>query len=261
MRAVQELAALIRERGPAVVLTGAGMSTESGIPDFRSAGGLWERVDPYAVASIDAFRRDPLTVWRWYGPRIGRLVAASPNEGHLALVQLERSGHVRALATQNIDALHSRAGSAEVIELHGSIRRFDCLRCGVTETLDGVLAQLGEGREAPLCPACGAVLKPGVVMFGEPLPPDAMACAERLCRETDLLLVLGSSLEVWPVAGLPGETLRAGGGLAIVSLGETSYDDDATLVVREQAGRLMRGVASLLAPDGGGAGAETAAVV
>jgi NAD-dependent deacetylase len=258
--AAEELASLIRKRGPAVVLSGAGMSTESGIPDFRSAGGLWQQVDPYEVASIDAFRRDPLTVWRWYGPRIGRLVAASPNEGHLALVELERSGHVRAIATQNIDALHSRAGSAEVIELHGSIRRFVCLRCGGAETLDGVLAQLGE-REAPVCPACGAILKPGVVMFGELLPADAMARAERLCRETGLLLVLGSSLEVWPVAGLPGDTLRAGGALAIVSLGETPYDGDATLVVREKAGRVMRGVASLLAPGDGGGGAETAAVV
>lgn len=119
MPAAEELASLIRERGPAVVLSGAGMSTESGIPDFRSAGGLWAQVDPYEVASIDAFRHDPLHVWRWYGPRVGMLAAAEPNEGHLALAELERDGHVTAVATQNIDALHTRAGSVDVLELHG----------------------------------------------------------------------------------------------------------------------------------------------
>jgi NAD-dependent SIR2 family protein deacetylase len=163
--AADELASLIRERGPAVVLSGAGMSTESGIPDFRSAGGLWEQVDPYEVASIDAFRRDPLRVWRWYGPRVELLWAAQPNEpneGHLALAELERDGHVTAVATQNIDALHTRAGSADVVELHGSIRRFDCLACGAVETLGNVLAQL-EDAAAPICGACGSILKPGVV--------------------------------------------------------------------------------------------------
>jgi NAD-dependent deacetylase len=240
-----ELATLIGERGPAVVLTGAGMSTESGIPDFRSAGGLWEQVDPYAVASIDAFRADPLRVWRWYGPRVGRLLEATPNDGHTALAALERGGHVRALATQNIDTLHDRAGSVDVIELHGSIRRFVCLGCGAAEALDAVLAQLEE-REAPECPACGSILKPGVVMFGEMLPPEAMARAERLCRETGLLLVLGSSLEVWPVAGLPEQTLQAGGTVAIVNLGETPYDHEASLVVRERTAGVLSEVARIL---------------
>jgi NAD-dependent deacetylase len=258
--AAAELASLIRERGPAVVLSGAGMSTESGIPDFRSAGGLWEEVDPYAVASIDAFERDPLRVWRWYGQRIGVLVAAEPNRGHLALAQLQRAGHVSAVATQNIDALHSRAGSDGVIELHGSIRRFDCLSCGAQETLDGVLAQLRE-REAPVCAACGAILKPGVVMFGEALPVDAMERAERLCRGTGLLLVLGSSLEVWPAAGLPDETLRAGGSLAIVNLGETPYDHRAALVTHERTAAVLGQVAALLVPDPAGPGAPGRVVV
>jgi NAD-dependent protein deacetylase/lipoamidase len=251
VRAVEELASLMLERGPVVVLSGAGMSTESGIPDFRSAGGLWAEVDPYAVASIDAFRRDPLRVWRWYGPRIGSLVAAEPNGGHLALAELERAGHVLTVATQNIDGLHTRAGSEDVIELHGSIRRAVCLACGAEETLDSVLAQLAV-REAPRCSACGAILKPGVVMFGEALPSGAMARAERLCREARLLLVLGSSLEVWPVAGLPGDTLRAGGSLAIVSLGATPYDDEAALVVPEKVGDVMAGVASTLSRAPGG---------
>ena len=253
MPAAEELASLIRERGPAVVLSGAGMSTESGIPDFRSAGGLWAQVDPYEVASIDAFRRDPLHVWRWYGPRVGMLAAAEPNEGHLALAELERDGHVTAVATQNIDALHTRAGSIDVLELHGSIRRFDCLACGAVDALSAVLAQLAE-RPAPLCRACGAILKPGVVMFGELLPVAAMARAERLCRETGLLLVLGSSLEVWPVAGLPGETLRAGGTVAIVNLGETPFDRDADLVVREEIAGVLAEVARILAGHAGPSG-------
>jgi NAD-dependent deacetylase len=241
-----ELADLVRDRGPAVVLTGAGMSTESGIPDFRSAAGVWAEVDPFEVASIDAFRRDPLRVWRWYGPRIGGLLEAQPNAGHVALAALERRGHVQAVLTQNIDLLHSRAGSEDVVELHGSIRDFRCLACGGIETLDDVLAQL-EVREAPVCGACGTVVKPGVVMFGELLPVAAVERAEELCREAGLLLVVGSSLQVWPVAGLPGDTLRAGGVLAIVNLEETPYDADALAVVRAPSGTTLAEVARALA--------------
>lgn len=237
-----ELAALIRERGPAVALTGAGMSTESGIPDFRSASGIWREVDPFEVASIDAFRRDPLRVWRWYGPRIGGLLAAEPNAGHVALAALERAGHVRAVVTQNIDLLHTRAGSVDVVELHGSIREFRCLACGATEELESVLTQL-ESEEAPLCPACGSIIKPGVVMFGELLPADAMVRAELLCAEARLLIVVGSSLQVWPVAGLPGDTLVAGGAVAILNLEETPYDGDAAIVVREPCGSTLAAVA------------------
>lgn len=249
MRAVgvaSELAALIRDRGPAVVLTGAGMSTESGIPDFRSATGLWADVDPFEVASIDAFRRDPLRVWRWYGPRIRRLLAAAPNAGHGALAALERSGHVTAVVTQNIDTLHTRAGSRDVVEVHGSIRTSVCLACGRTETLDDVLRQL-DGAEAPVCGACGEIVKPGVVMFGELLPAGAMRRAERLAAETGVLLVVGSSLEVWPVAGLPGESVAAGATLAIVNRDPTPCDPLAALLVREPAARTLEAVAGELA--------------
>ena len=242
-----ELAALVAERGPAVVLTGAGMSTESGIPDFRSAAGIWRDVDPFEVASIEAFRRDPERVWRWYGPRIDGLLAAEPNKGHDALARLERAGYVTAVVTQNIDLLHARAGSERVVELHGSIRAFACLPCGRGETLDAVLAQLHE-RASPVCPACGTILKPGVVMFGELLPVADFAEAEQLARETGLLLVVGSSLQVWPVAGLPSETLRAGGAIAIVNGEPTPYDDDAALVVRGRAGEVLASVAERLDP-------------
>ena len=245
MGTAEQLGSLVAARGPAVVLTGAGMSTESGIPDFRSARGMWAEVDPFEVASIDAFRRDPLRVWRWYGPRIDGLLAAEPNAGHAALAALERAGHVTAVVTQNIDTLHTRAGSLDVVEVHGSIRRFDCLRCQGTAALDEVLEQLRE-RDAPECAGCGAILKPGVVMFGELLPMEAMSRAESLCRETGLLIVIGSSLEVWPVAGLPGDTLRAGGVLAIVNLAPTPYDAEATVLVREPAAATLAAVAAAL---------------
>ena len=245
MGTAAELADLLDARGPAVVLTGAGMSTESGIPDFRSASGLWADVDPFEVASIDAFRRDPVRVWRWYGPRIDGLLAARPNAGHEALAALERAGRVRAVLTQNIDTLHTRAGSTSVVELHGSIASFTCLSCGVREPLEAVLAQLRE-REAPLCPACGAILKPGVVMFGELLPVDAFARAERLAREAGVLVVVGSSLQVWPVAGLPSETLAAGGALAVLNEESTPFDDDAAVVVRARAGEVLAEVARRL---------------
>jgi NAD-dependent deacetylase len=240
-----DLAALLSERGPAVVLTGAGMSTESGIPDFRSAQGMWAEIDPMEVASIDAFRRDPVRVWQWYGPRIHGLLAAAPNPGHLALAELERSGHVRAVVTQNIDILHTRAGSVEVVEVHGSIRSFDCLACGAVVTLDDVLTQLGE-REAPVCPLCAEILKPGVVMFGELLPADAFLRAEQLARDAGVLLAVGSSLQVWPVAGIPAETLRSGGALAIVNDEPTGYDGDAALIVRGRAAEALAGVARMV---------------
>ena len=245
MGTAAELASLVRARGPAVVLTGAGMSTESGIPDFRSASGIWADVDPFEVASIDAFRRDPLCVWRWYGPRIAGLLAAEPNAGHVALAALERAGHVRAVVTQNIDLLHKRAGSGDVIEVHGSIARFPCLGCGREETLEAILTQL-ETREAPLCSRCAEIVKPGVVMFGELLPADAMERAERLAREAGLLLVIGSSLQVWPVAGLPEDTVRAGGALAILNLEETPYDGSADIVVRRPSAPALDEVAHAL---------------
>lgn len=239
------LAGLIERLQPCVVLTGAGMSTESGIPDFRSSSGMWAEVDPFEVASIEAFHRDPLRVWRWYGPRIRGLWSAEPNPGHLALAALERAGLVRAVVTQNIDALHMRAGSKDVIEVHGSIRRSVCLACRHEEPLAAVLEQLDE-REAPECPACGAILKPGVVMFGELLPAAEAARAERLARDAALLLVVGSSLQVWPVAGWPAETLRAGGAVAIVNRDETPYDRDAVITVREAAGASLAEVQRLL---------------
>ena len=231
------LAALIRERQPCVVLTGAGVSTESGIPDFRSPTGIWAEVDPFEVASIRAFRRDPARVWSFYRERIDLLRRAEPNAAHEALAELERRGWVEAIVTQNIDTLHSRAGSREVVEVHGSIRSAQCLGCLWTEPAAAVLAQL-ETSGLPSCPRCSEVLKPGVVMFGELLPAGAMERATQLARGARLLLVVGSSLEVWPVAGLPLEAQA----FAIVNRGPTALDDRALLKLDAGAGEALSAV-------------------
>jgi NAD-dependent deacetylase len=238
------LAELLRANAPCVVLTGAGVSTESGIPDFRSATGIWTQYDPMEYASISAFGRDPAKVWDFYAKRLDVLSDARPNAAHLALAELEERGLVRAIVTQNVDRLHDLAGSRDVVEVHGSIRTASCPRDGTTLAFDEVVARL----PVPTCPECGAVVKPDVVMFGELLPAEAIDRATALAREAPLLLVVGSSLEVWPVAGLPDETLRAGGRLAIVNRDPTPYDDDAEVVVHAGAGETLAAVAAHLAP-------------
>jgi NAD-dependent deacetylase len=239
---VERLAALMRERQPCVVLTGAGVSTESGIPDFRSPGGLWAEFDPLEYGSIDAFRADPGKVWRFYAPRFSVLTEAEPNDAHRALAALERAGYVRAVVTQNIDLLHERAGSSEAVEVHGSIRTSTCPRCGERYELARVLELLA-AAPVPACPACGAVLKPDVIFFGELLPAEAIDRAFELAASAGLLLVVGSALEVQPVAGLPYETLNAGGAVAIVNRGPTAFDSRATLKVDGSAGETLAAVA------------------
>ena len=226
-----------------VVLTGAGVSTESGIPDFRSAGGIWEQYDPAEVASIDAFRRDPARVWEFYALRLDALASAEPNDGHRALAELEERGWIRAVITQNVDGLHRRAGSRDVVEVHGSLREAECIHCGVRVPMEDAVASL----PLPPCPECGEVLKPGVVMFGELLPAAAIERAQELAAGAELLLVVGSSLEVHPVAALPGETLAAGGVLAIVNRGGTPWDPRAELVLEAGAGETLSALAAALA--------------
>jgi NAD-dependent deacetylase len=241
----ERLAELIEARQPCVVLTGAGVSTESGIPDFRSPTGIWAEFDPLEYASLDAFRADPAKVWRFYAPRFAMLTEAEPNAAHVAIAELEGRGFVRAVITQNIDLLHERAGSREVIEVHGSIRTSSCLSCGATYRLAEVAAQL-ETRDAPVCAECGAVLKPDVVFFGELLPEAAIDRAYALAGEAGVLLVVGSALEVWPVAELPLVTRRAGGSVAIVNRGPTARDDDAELRIDGSAGETLDRVLAAL---------------
>ena len=243
--AIRALAALVRARQPCVVLTGAGISTESGIPDFRSPTGIWAEYDPMEYATIDAFRRDPTKVWDFYARRFEVLTRAEPNAGHRALAELERAGLVEAVVTQNIDGLHARAGTRDVVEVHGSIRTSSCLECGERVSLDAVVTALGEAP-APQCPRCRAILKPDVVMFGELLPMAAIDRATELARRAGVLLVVGSALEVYPVAGLPEETISAGGRLAIVNLGSTSFDRLASVRIDGAAGETLAALAEEL---------------
>jgi NAD-dependent deacetylase len=226
--AVRRVAELLRDSQRAVVLTGAGISVPSGIPDFRSPGtGLWENVDPMEVAHIDAWRRDPDRFWSFYGERFASLTDKQPNEAHLAVAELERRGLVKAVITQNIDRLHRLAGTERLIEVHGSIDRSVCMECGGRVPIDRVVALLGEGEGAPECEACIAPLKPDVVLFGELLPERALADAQALAMDADLMLCVGSSLEVYPVAGLPAITRGGGGKLVLITQGPTPYDGDA----------------------------------
>jgi len=239
---VERLVELVRLRRPCVVLTGAGISTESGIPDFRSPSGIWAEYDPLEYATIDAFLGDPAKVWDFYGKRLELLGRAEPNDGHLALAELEERGWVQAVITQNIDRLHEVAGSRALVEVHGSIRTSSCLDCGNVVPFSEVVELL----PVPACPRCGRILKPDVVLFGELLPEAEIARATQLAAEASLLLVVGSSLEVYPVAGLLLETLSSGGSVAIVNRGGTDFDVHAAVTVDGGAGETLRALAGLL---------------
>jgi NAD-dependent deacetylase len=228
--AAEQLAELIREAGSVVALTGAGISVPSGIPDFRTPGtGLWENVDPMEVAHIDVFRREPERFWHFYGERFQTLEHKQPNPAHGALAALEHAGLLDAVITQNIDQLHARAGTRELVEVHGTIAHSSCLRCRAGYPIADVRArQAADANGVPRC-ECGEPLKPDVVLFGEYLPQLALERAERLAAGADLMLCVGSSLEVYPVAQLPLITLANGGEVAILTKGPTPIDARAAV--------------------------------
>ncbi|HVD86569.1 MAG TPA: NAD-dependent protein deacylase [Solirubrobacterales bacterium] len=224
---VERLAELLGRSRRAVALTGAGVSVPSGIPDFRTPEtGLWAKVDPIEVAHIDVFERDPERFWSCYRPRFQGLGDKEPNGAHEALAELERRGLIEGVITQNIDRLHRAAGSKAVIEVHGSIETSSCRVCASSFGLEEV-DELFDERGVAICAACGGPVKPDVVLFGELLSESAMVRASNLAERADLMLCVGSSLAVHPVAGLPRLTLEAGGRLAIVTKGETPYDGEA----------------------------------
>ena len=226
---VERLAELLGQSRRAVALTGAGVSVPSGIPDFRTPEtGLWAKVDPMEVAHIRVFEREPERFWSYYRPRFQSLGDKVPNRAHEALAELERRGLIEGVITQNIDRLHRAAGSENVIEVHGSIETSSCTSCGASFGLDEV-EDLFDARGVAICSACGEPVKPDVVLFGEMLPVEAIERATELAEAADLMLCVGSSLAVHPVAGLPQLTLRRGGRVAIVTKGETPYDADAEL--------------------------------
>jgi NAD-dependent deacetylase len=235
---------LVRRSSSTVALTGAGISVPSGIPDFRTPGtGLWENVDPMEVAHIEVFKRDPARFWSYYRPRFHSLADKQPNGAHEALAELEGRGLLKGVITQNIDRLHAAAGSRNVVEVHGSIETSSCRRCPASYGIEEVEALFGEDGVA-VCTACGSAVKPDVVLFGELLPESAMARAQQLAEGAELMLCIGSSLAVYPVAGLPQLTLENGGEIAIVTKGPTPYDGEAALKLE---GEVDAELAALLA--------------
>lgn len=228
-RGVEQLAELIEASNRTVALTGAGISVPSGIPDFRSPGeGLWEKVNPMEVATIEAFHRDTKRFWDFYRPRFEMLGDKLPNPAHLALAELEDRGLLEAVITQNIDRLHRAAGTRSLVEVHGSIATSSCTTCGASWSLEQV-DELFDSDGIATCTGCLGKVKPDVVLFGEMLPVAAIERARELAESAELMICIGSSLEVFPAAGLPELTLASGGAVAIVTIGPTAYDHQAVV--------------------------------
>jgi NAD-dependent deacetylase len=243
---VQRAAELLAAASSGLALTGAGVSAESGIPTFRGEGGLWTKFDPVKVASIDYFLADPSAYWRVSRDRGRIALAARPNPGHEALAALEATGHLAAIVTQNTDGLHQDSGSRRVIEVHGSGRTVQCLDCGFREPRSDVQARL-EVEMPPRCRSCGGIfLKPTVVLFGEPLPQPAVQEAFALARDSDVMLVVGSSLVVYPAAEIPLTAVRAGARMIVVNAEPTPFDDLAEVVIRGRSGELLPEIVRLI---------------
>jgi NAD-dependent deacetylase len=230
---IEEARGWVRDARRITVLTGAGMSAESGVPTFRDAQtGLWSRFDPTQLASEPGFRADPALVWRWYAERRVAVARAEPNAGHLALAAAEQRYDQFSIVTQNVDGLHRRAGSRNIIEIHGSITQTICLaRCGYVEN-DPAGVPMGE---PPRCPRCGDWLRPGVVWFGEMLDPARLEAAEAASADCDVMLVVGTSGLVYPAAALPLASRRAGARVIIINPSESELDSVARIVVRATA--------------------------
>ncbi|MEA2179749.1 MAG: NAD-dependent deacetylase [Solirubrobacteraceae bacterium] len=244
----EHVAALVRDAGTVVALSGAGISVPSGIPDFRTPGtGLWTDVDPMEVAHIESWRADPARFWAFYDQRFQTLDGKEPNGAHHALVELERRGLLAAVVTQNIDRLHRAAGTKELVEVHGTIATSSCLDCGSSAELAEVRRRVAEAADGvPRCDDCAAPLKPDVVLFGEWLPIHAIERAQALCASADVLLCVGTSLEVHPVAALPELTYAAGGDVVLVTMGPTPWDDRATWKLDGDVQEELEGLVAVL---------------
>jgi len=237
---IQSAAELLLNSKEAIVLTGAGVSTESGIPDFRSEGGIWEKYKPEIYGNIQAFLKDPTKFWDMAQKIAPNLFKAKPNPGHYALAELEKMNIIKALITQNIDELHQKAGSIIVYEVHGSVNRFSCLGCKASYTKEQLLRKLKrEKKTGPSCEYCAAPLKPSVVLFGEGLPRFEIYQSQALAQKADVMLIAGSSLSVAPVCDLPLYTLREKGKLIIVNDQPTDFDEKATVVLRHKTGTIL----------------------
>ena len=238
--AIEDAAELLRQAKSIVVLTGAGISSPSGIPDFRSEGsGLWSRAEPMEVASLTTFRISPERFFNWFRPLAGQIFNARPNAAHKALAELENAGYKITVVTQNIDGLHQKAGSVQVVEMHGSLRTLSCTQCFKQVRSDPFLqSYIGEGK-IPQCLSCNGILKPDVILFGEQLPQSAWLEAQRATRQCDLMLVAGSSLEVLPVAGLPMQALDRGAHLIVINNTSTYVNVRADVVLMDDVANII----------------------
>jgi NAD-dependent deacetylase len=243
---VERAAELLAAAQHAIAMTGAGVSAESGIPTFRGEGGLWTKYDPVKVSSIDSFMADPASYWEVSRERGRVALAARPNPGHLALAGMEAMGRLVAVVTQNTDGLHQDAGSRRVIELHGSGRTVQCLDCGRREPRSEVQARL-DVEMPPRCRNCGSIfLKPTVVLFGEPMPVAAVQEAFALAGHADVVLVVGSSLVVYPAAEVPLVAVRAGARMIVVNAEPTPFDRLAEVVIHGRSGEVLPQIADLI---------------
>lgn len=236
---INRAAALIANSSYIVALTGAGISTPSGIPDFRSSGsGLWEKVNPLVVASAASFRLQPQAFYAWARPLAKKLLEAEPNPAHQALAELEEMGLLKAVITQNIDDLHQKAGSKRVLELHGNMRRATCLKCRKVVPILQIIEQFLDKDEVPTC-SCGGLLKPNVVLIGEQLPRWVLLEAWGEAERCDLMLVLGSSLEIVPAAEIPSVARRGGAKAIVVNYQPTPFDSQADVIIREDVAEAL----------------------
>ncbi len=233
---IKEAARLLRESERAYVLSGAGMSTESGIPDFRSPQtGLWEKMDPVKTSSVEALTRDPDLFYRTAFKRYSALLQAEPNTGHYILAEMEQLGIIRGVVTQNIDGLHKMAGTKKLFEVHGHVRTCRCMSCGKRHSMQDLLGQIDQEIIPPKCSRCPGILRPDIVLFGDPMATDYFAAAEALQIDCDLLMVVGSSLSVYPVAAMPSLVKN----LIIINLQPTPFDNQAKVVIREKSSSVL----------------------
>ena len=250
MDALDRFASLVRGARKGVAFTGAGISTESGIPDFRSAGGIWSQYTPVMYNDFLSDRSERVRGWKFGAAMFRECASAQPNEGHRIIAELERRGHIAAVVTQNIDGLHHDAGSSNVIELHGTNRIVACQSCGKQWPTPVIVARWERGDEAPDCDACGGPLKTGTVSFGQAMPEHEMQRAAAVTMQADLYVAIGSSLVVEPAASFPRIAKRAGANLVILNNSPTPLDEFADLVVNDQIGRTMQALLQRLVRQG-----------
>lgn len=237
---IQKAAELVQSAQMIVAFTGAGISTPSGIPDFRSADcGLWQDDDPMEVASIYGFRKNPQAFFDWVRPLAKITATAQPNAAHLALVKLEQLGKLKGIITQNIDMLHSRAGNSTVYELHGHLRQATCIHCFTKYDAEPIIEDIVQLGLVPRCPKCQGVLKPDVILFGEQLPYKQVQLAKNATRKCDLMMIIGSSLEVFPASELPMLAYRNNAKILIINLQPTHLDNIADVIIRDDVAQVL----------------------